>query len=143
MTGSHEAHRRAASGGGSSSKDTHAGHAEHVMGPRPAASSAHQAHTSGTMKTAPQSEVRHAAKKLELPSVTEFEALKGRGVRAQLGGKKVHLGGPRLLEMLGVPAEGSLAEFSGRPVTTSSLFLWPQASSPRGGSCSPRRWAQC
>ena len=53
-----------------------------------------------------------AAKKLELPSVTEFEALKGRGVRARSDGKEVHLGGPRLLEMLGLRAEGSLAEFS-------------------------------
>ncbi len=44
---------------------------------------------------------------LTLPSTTGFEALKGRGVKAEVGGKAVYVGGPRLLEMLSLtpPAE--------------------------------------
>jgi len=40
-------------------------------------------------------------------SATEFEALKGRGVRATVDGERVHVGGPNLLSELegGVPAE--------------------------------------
>jgi Cu2+-exporting ATPase len=45
--------------------------------------------------------VRQAAKerKLSLPQVTDFEAIKGRGVRARRDGATLHVGGPRLLEM--------------------------------------------
>ncbi len=39
-------------------------------------------------------------RKLAIPQVSEFEALKGRGVRAQSNGHAVYVGGPRLLEML-------------------------------------------
>ncbi len=39
---------------------------------------------------------------LNLPPVSAFEALKGRGVKAESGGKTVHIGGPRLLEFLNV-----------------------------------------
>lgn len=44
---------------------------------------------------------------LTLPKVTNFEAIKGRGVRAHLNGSEVYIGGPRLLEMLriGLPEE--------------------------------------
>ena len=41
-----------------------------------------------------------AERKLALPAVTNFEALKGRGVRATLAGQTVYAGGPRLLELL-------------------------------------------
>jgi P-type Cu2+ transporter len=74
---------------------------------------------------------------LRLPSVSEFEALKGRGIRASWQGKTVHVGGPRLLEMLGVGAPETLARFAadadrkghsvvylcvdGRPVASFSL----------------------
>jgi Cu2+-exporting ATPase len=37
---------------------------------------------------------------LSLPSVSEFEAIKGRGVRASANGRPMYVGGPRLLEML-------------------------------------------
>lgn len=37
---------------------------------------------------------------LPLPSVTKFEAIKGRGVKASVNGREVFVGGPRLLEML-------------------------------------------
>jgi Cu2+-exporting ATPase len=43
-------------------------------------------------------------------SVTEFEALKGRGVRAKIDGHAAYVGGPRLLETLDVRAEGPNAE---------------------------------
>ncbi|MBC8504934.1 MAG: copper-translocating P-type ATPase [Anaerolineales bacterium] len=36
----------------------------------------------------------------KLPSVTNFEAIKGRGVKAQSAGHTVHIGGPRMLELL-------------------------------------------
>jgi len=41
-----------------------------------------------------------AERNLELPSVTDFEAIKGRGVKAKSDGKTVHIGGPRMLEFL-------------------------------------------
>jgi Cu2+-exporting ATPase len=37
---------------------------------------------------------------VSLPVATGFEALKGRGVKAEVGGDTVYVGGPRLLEML-------------------------------------------
>lgn len=50
-------------------------------------------------------------KNLSLPTVSNFEALKGRGVKAQINGSTVYLGGPRLLEMLKTGLPESLAEF--------------------------------
>ena len=46
--------------------------------------------------------IRSSAKErgLETPAVTGFEAIQGRGVRAQSDGHTLHIGGPRLLEML-------------------------------------------
>ncbi len=46
------------------------------------------------------------------PTVTAFEALKGRGVKASHAGKTVHVGGPRLLELLGVAAPAAIAGFA-------------------------------
>ena len=51
------------------------------------------------------------ARELSLPSVSGFEAMKGRGVRALVGGHELHVGGPRLLEELGVTLPGDLAHF--------------------------------
>ncbi len=53
-------------------------------------------------------EVRH----LSLPSVTQFEALKGRGVRAEVEGRDVYVGGPRLLEMLAIQPPAGVAAFA-------------------------------
>jgi P-type Cu2+ transporter len=39
-------------------------------------------------------------RELSLPSVSDFEAMKGRGVKAMHEGQEVYVGGPRLLEML-------------------------------------------
>jgi len=41
-----------------------------------------------------------AERNLDLPQVTDFEAIKGRGVKAQSDGKTVHIGGPRMLQSL-------------------------------------------
>ncbi len=48
--------------------------------------------------------IRNSAKEgeLELPLVTDFEAIKGRGVTAKSDGKTVHVGGPRMLEFLNI-----------------------------------------
>jgi P-type Cu2+ transporter len=48
---------------------------------------------------------------LALPPITGFEAIKGRGVRAQAEGQAVHVGGPRLLESLKLTLPPALAEF--------------------------------
>jgi Cu2+-exporting ATPase len=52
------------------------------------------------------------SKGLSVPKASAFEALKGRGVRATVDGREVHLGGPRLLQMLGANPDGELARFS-------------------------------
>ncbi|MBC7260217.1 MAG: heavy metal translocating P-type ATPase, partial [Chloroflexi bacterium] len=54
--------------------------------------------------------IRRAAhdRGLTPPAVSEFIALKGRGVQASLDGKQVYVGGPRLLEMLGVRPSADL-----------------------------------
>lgn len=58
--------------------------------------------------------IRRAAEErnLPLPKVSDFEALKGRGVRAHLNGKAVYIGGPQLLEMLDLPLPAPLQEFT-------------------------------
>jgi len=60
--------------------------------------------------------IRHSAeeKQLELPAISDFEILKGRGVRATHEGQAVYVGGPRLLEHLGVEPEGALRQFAGQ-----------------------------
>jgi P-type Cu2+ transporter len=51
---------------------------------------------------------------LNLPDVREFEAIKGRGIRAQSNGRAVYVGGPRLLEMLEVEPPEALRSFASR-----------------------------
>jgi Cu2+-exporting ATPase len=51
-------------------------------------------------------------KQLSLPQVSNFEALKGRGVQASYNGQTVYAGGPRLLEHLGVQPSAAIVEFS-------------------------------
>jgi Cu2+-exporting ATPase len=48
---------------------------------------------------------------LTLPHVSEFEAIKGRGVRAVINGKIAYVGGPRLLEMLALDVPENIAQF--------------------------------
>ncbi len=54
---------------------------------------------------------------LSLPAAAGFEALKGRGVRAEVDGVTVYAGGPRLLELLALqppPAIAAFADEAGR-----------------------------
>jgi Cu2+-exporting ATPase len=44
-------------------------------------------------------------------AITEFEVIKGRGIKAMFDGKTVYVGGPRLLEMLGLELTGSMSKF--------------------------------
>jgi P-type Cu2+ transporter len=50
-------------------------------------------------------------RQLSLPSVSDFEAIKGRGVQASSEGHSVYVGGPRLLKMLEIQLPGPLAQF--------------------------------
>jgi Cu2+-exporting ATPase len=58
--------------------------------------------------------IRRAAeeRKLQLPRVSEFEAIKGRGVRAKIDGREMWAGGPRLLEAQEVQPEAGTHEFA-------------------------------
>ncbi|CAN5562769.1 heavy metal translocating P-type ATPase [soil metagenome] len=49
---------------------------------------------------------------LRRPSSNDFESLPGRGTRATVEGRQVHVGGPRLLEQLGVSPPADLASAS-------------------------------
>jgi Cu2+-exporting ATPase len=57
--------------------------------------------------------IRNKAKqeKLLLPEISRFEAIKGRGVKAISRGAEVYIGGPRLLEMLGIDLPKNLDDF--------------------------------
>jgi Cu2+-exporting ATPase len=50
-------------------------------------------------------------RKLSLPKANGFEAIKGRGVKAESNGAPVYLGGPRLLEMLKIDLPATLSTF--------------------------------
>jgi len=49
---------------------------------------------------------------LELPAVTGFAALKGRGVQAIFEGEMIYVGGPRLLEMLTLSLSSDMEAFT-------------------------------
>jgi Cu2+-exporting ATPase len=51
-------------------------------------------------------------KNLQLPKVSEFEAIKGHGVHAKVEAKDVYLGGPRLLEKLTIQPSSEVGEFA-------------------------------
>jgi P-type Cu2+ transporter len=51
-------------------------------------------------------------RKLALPSIQEFAALKGRGVQALVEKETYYVGGPRLLEMLSLKPESNIAAFT-------------------------------
>lgn len=50
-------------------------------------------------------------RKLSLPDVSGFEAIKGRGVKGVIDGKTGYIGGPRLLEMLEIDLPEEIAQF--------------------------------
>ncbi|HSB03533.1 MAG TPA: heavy metal translocating P-type ATPase, partial [Anaerolineales bacterium] len=51
-------------------------------------------------------------RKLTLPPIRDFAALKGRGVQANVENETYYVGGPRLLEMLSLTPEATLAAFT-------------------------------
>jgi P-type Cu2+ transporter len=57
--------------------------------------------------------LRQAAqeKNLKLPAVSDFEAIKGRGIHATHNGKDIWVGGPRLLEHLEAQPDKEIVEF--------------------------------
>ncbi len=57
--------------------------------------------------------IRRAAdeRALSPPEVSDFEAIKGRGVRATHQGQAVYVGGPRLLEMLDLDVPPAMSDF--------------------------------
>jgi Cu2+-exporting ATPase len=57
--------------------------------------------------------VRQSAeeKELSFPKLSNFEAIKGRGVRATRDGQAVYVGGPRLMEKLEIESPKALKEF--------------------------------
>ena len=60
-----------------------------------------------------------ADRRLTLPAVSNFTAIKGRGVEAEYEGKAVHVGGPRLLELLVIQPSPDLQAFAdARPEST-------------------------
>ena len=58
--------------------------------------------------------IREAAEEREisLPDVTDFEAIKGRGVQATVDSETVHVGGPNLLKQLEIEPSPDLAAFA-------------------------------
>jgi len=58
--------------------------------------------------------IRRAAeeKGLALPKTSGFEAIKGRGAKANVDGRTLHVGGPRLMEMLELEQPESLQRFT-------------------------------
>jgi Cu2+-exporting ATPase len=51
-------------------------------------------------------------RKLTLPSIGNFSALKGRGVQGSVESETFYVGGPRLLEMLSLTPEGNIKSFT-------------------------------
>jgi Cu2+-exporting ATPase len=58
--------------------------------------------------------IRNAAeeRKIPMPAISSFTAIKGRGVQAALDGKSVYVGGPRLLEMLNISPSPEISNFA-------------------------------
>jgi P-type Cu2+ transporter len=58
--------------------------------------------------------IRRAAEERQVtpPAISDFEAIKGRGIQAKYNDHTVYVGGPRLLEMLNISLSGDLGSFS-------------------------------
>ncbi len=85
-----------------------------VEGNTPEAALAEAAAIEGDSEHLIAQAIRRAAAEqgLALPSVSAFAAIKGRGVQAEINGKKRFVGGPRLLEMLGLQLPAEIAAFA-------------------------------
>jgi Cu2+-exporting ATPase len=53
-----------------------------------------------------------AERELDLPEIDSFEAIKGRGVKARQSDRTLYVGGPNLLEMLGIGNADAFPEFT-------------------------------
>ena len=51
-------------------------------------------------------------KNLKLPTISNFESIKGRGIHAKANGRDIWVGGPRLLEQLNIQPDVEIAEFA-------------------------------
>jgi Cu2+-exporting ATPase len=72
-------------------------------------------------------------RRLPLPAVSGFEAIKGRGVRAQSDGRKVYVGGPRLLEMLETKLPDRFAQFEQQASQKGQSVVNLVQDGPNGG----------
>jgi len=57
-------------------------------------------------------------------SISDFEAIKGRGIKATHDGKDVYVGGPRLLEMLELELSGDIASFRDQANTDAQTVVY-------------------
>jgi len=71
---------------------------------------------------------------LDLPPVEEFEAIQGRGIRAQVDGSVAYVGGPRLLEMLGRELPDALARFTELAGDRGQSVVYLIAGAPAGSA---------
>lgn len=63
-------------------------------------------------------------RKLVIPPVSHFSALKGRGVQADFNGQTVYIGGPRLLEMLSLEPTGNMEVFTSKSNAKSQSVVY-------------------
>ena len=63
-------------------------------------------------------------RKLVIPPVNNFSALKGRGVQADYENKTFYVGGPRLLEMLSLNPNGSMGTFTEKASNKSQSVVY-------------------
>ena len=70
--------------------------------------------------------IREAARQRALtpPAITDFQAIKGRGVHARNEGKDVWIGGPRLLEMLRLRPDPELGAFARMAGAKAQSVVW-------------------
>jgi Cu2+-exporting ATPase len=84
-------------------------------------------------------------KKLQMPRVSEFEALKGRGVHAWVDGTEAWVGGPRLLESLDIQPDPHVADFAAsagvKGQTVVYLLENKKVAAKMSQRLSPMNWA--
>jgi Cu2+-exporting ATPase len=84
------------------------------------------------------------ARNLALPPIADFTAIEGRGVRVQASGRTVHVGGPRLLELLGVappPELQAFADAAGGKGQTVVYLVQDTPGSPTGSPAATAAFA--
>lgn len=69
--------------------------------------------------------------KIELPPVKDFSAIKGKGAEAMVDGRKIYIGGPKLLESLAVHLPASLQTFVEQASQKGQSVIHLLASDPK------------